>query len=87
MVIATDFKFGVYVAYTEYYPQCKSRSQGSKARSCGYILDLWTTVNKSETAKAMGFKISMHTFYEDYNNTNAKLRRLKGHNVSHVTGL
>jgi len=39
MTIATDFEYGVNIAYIDYYPQCKTRSQGSKTRSRGYILN------------------------------------------------
>jgi len=62
MVIATDFKFGVLIAYIglNFYPQCKCRPQRSKTRSRGYILNLPTAVNIYKTAKAIGFKFSTY---------------------------
>jgi len=57
----------IFCAYIEYYLQTQNYVAGGKTRSRGYILNLRTTVNNSETAIAMGFKFSTHTFYEDYN--------------------
>jgi len=54
MAVATGFKFGEHIAYTER----KTRSPVSKTRSRGYILNLPTAVNKFITAKAIGFQFS-----------------------------
>jgi len=53
MATATVFKFGAQIEY--YIQECKTRSQGSKTTSHGYILNLRTAENESETSKAIVF--------------------------------
>jgi len=66
MAKATDFKFGVHIAYIiEYYPLAQNYVTGGKTLSRGYILNLGIIVNNSETAKATGVLFSVWTNCKD----------------------
>jgi len=55
MTSAIEFNFLRTLPIGSTINECKTRPQGSKTRSRGYILNLQTTVKNSETAKATGF--------------------------------
>jgi len=60
MTTATDFKFGAHtLPIGNTIKECKNRSQGSKTRSAGYILNLQTAVNNCERAKVTGYVFSV----------------------------
>jgi len=61
MTIATDFKLVRTLRTGRTIKECKTRSQGSKTRSRGYILNLQTAVNNSKRAKATVCLFSMYT--------------------------
>jgi len=58
MTTYTVLKFGVHIVYVDTIHKFRNRSQGAKTRLRSDILNLRTTVNNSEVAKAIGFIFS-----------------------------